>query len=362
MELIDEIERARKKDFRFRDGRILGSMCTEPHAIGKKIYAKFIETNLGDPELFRGTKELEEKAIKFIAKLLHAPPGYAGVMTSGGTESNITALWVFREASNKVNVVLPRHAHFSFEKALSMLKMKAIVVGGKYNMKARDFKKAVNEKTCCGVAIAGNTTYGYVDEIEEIADFCHDENIFLHVDAAFGGFVLPFMEDAPKFDFSLKGVSSIATDAHKMGLAPIPAGFLFFRKNWLNLIRVRSKCTHTKYQASMLGTRPGAAAAAAYAVMRHIGMDGYRKIVKKCLSVTAHLIRKLDEFGIEYVKPVLNVVAIKCDAVRVAKELKKRGWMVGFDEDEGVIRIVVMPHVKKKFIDEFVLALKEVIE
>lgn len=76
MEIIEEIERARKKDFEFKSGHILGSMCTSPHPIGKKIYSKFIETNLGDPELFKGTKELEEKAIEFVAEMLHAPKGY----------------------------------------------------------------------------------------------------------------------------------------------------------------------------------------------------------------------------------------------------------------------------------------------
>lgn len=361
-ELMKEIEEARKKDFKFRESHILGSMCTSPHPIGKKIYAKFIETNLGDPELFPGTKELERKATEFVAKLLHAPSGYVASMTSGGTESNITAMWIFREASKKREVVMSRHAHFSFEKALRMLDMKGVVVKGKYNMTAKDFKKAVSKETCCGVAIAGNTTYGYIDEIDAIADFCYDEHIFLHVDAAFGGFILPFLKNAPKFDFSLKGVSSIAIDAHKMGLSPIPAGFLIMRKNWLDLIRVRSKCTHTRWQASLLGTRPGAAAAAAYAVMHYMGIEGYKKVVEKCMRNVAYLKKLLDEHGIEYVPPRLNVLAIKCDASKVAEELKKLGWMVGVDENEGIIRLVIMPHVKKKFIAEFVEELKKVIE
>ena len=360
--LMDEIEKARKKDFKFKEGHILGSMCTNPHPIGKKIYMKFIETNLGDPELFKGTKELEEKAVNFIANLLHAPKEYKGIMTSGGTESNITAIWIFREASKKNEIILSKFAHFSFEKALSLLKMRAKIVDGKYNMKARDFKKMASNKTCCGVVIAGNTTYGYIDEIEEISDFCYDENIFLHVDAAFGGFVIPFLKNMPKFDFRLKGVSSISIDAHKMGMAPIPSGFLLLRKNWFDLIRVRSKCTHTKFQASLLGTRPGGNAAAAYAVMNYIGMGGYKKIVEKCMDVTIYLTKLLDKNGIEYVKPVLNVVAIKCDAIKVAEKLKKIGWMVGIDEGENVIRIVVMPHVKKKFINEFVSDLKKVIK
>jgi len=359
---MDEIKKAREIDLKFDDGHILGSMCTKPHSVGKKVYAEFMETNLGDAELFKGTKSLEEKAIKFVAKMVHAPSGYAGCITSGGTESNITSLWVFREVSKKREVVLPRHAHFSFNKALNILSMKGVFVNGKYNMRARDFKKAVTSETCCGVAVAGNTSYGYIDEIEEISDFCKEEHIFLHVDAAFGGFVIPFLENMPLFDFRLEGVSSISVDGHKMGLTPIPSGFLIMRKNWLDAIKIRSKCTHTKWQIGMLGTRPGAAAAASYAVMHHLGMEGYRKIVKKCMDVTHYLVKLLQKNGIEYVEPVLNVVAIKCRADKVAESLKKMGWMVGVDEEENIIRVVVMPHVKKRFIKEFVTDLKEVIE
>lgn len=362
MDLINELGYARKKDHKFSSGHILGSMCTSPHPIGKKTYMKFIETNLGDAELFKGTKELEKKAIDFVADLLHAPSGYSGIMTSGGTESNITALWICRELKKADEVLIPKLAHFSFEKAASLLKMKTRIVEGKYMIKAKDFKKAATEKTKCGVAIAGNTTFGYVDEIEEIAEFCRDENIFLHIDAAFGGFVIPFLYKIP-FDFRLKGVSSMSVDAHKMGMSPIPSGFLLLRKNWLKTIEVRSKCTHTKFQASLLGTRPGAAAAASYAVMHYLGKEGYKKIVRKCMDVTKHLTELLDKGNIKYVDPVLNVVAIKVrDAIGVAEKLKKLGWMIGFDEENEVIRIVVMPHVKKKFIEEFVKDLKKVVK
>jgi len=362
MDLMNALEHAREKDYKFSSGRILGSMCTSPHPIGKKAYMKFIETNLGDQELFKGTKELEKKAVGFIADLLHAPSGYTGIMTSGGTESNITALWICRELKKADEVLIPKLAHFSFEKATSLLRMKARIVEGKYMMKARDFKKMATKKTKCGVAIAGNTTFGYIDEIEDIADFCYDENIFLHVDAAFGGFVIPFLYEIP-FDFRLKGVSSMSIDAHKMGVSPIPSGFLLLRKNWLKSIEVRSKCTHTKFQASLLGTRPGASAAASYAVMHYLGKEGYKKIVRRCMNVTKHLTKLLDESNIKYVKPVLNVVAIKVrDAIGISKKLKRMGWMVGFDEENGVIRVVLMPHVKKKFIEEFVKDLKKVVK
>jgi len=277
MEIIKELEEAKKMDASFEN--ILGSMCTPPHEIAIKAYEMFIETNLGDYELFKGTKQIEDKAIKWVANFMHAPYSYAGLLTSGGTESNITALWIFKKLSGKKEIVIPEQAHFSFMKASSILDLKLNVVDSKYFMEAKDVRKKISDKTACVVAIAGNTPFGYIDEIEEIAEICSDENVFLHVDAAFGGFIAPFVSQKV-FDFRTK-ISSLCIDAHKMGMACIPCGFLLIRnKEWIEEIKVRSRCTHTKFQASLLGTRPGASAASAYAVMNHLGYEGYKKIAK----------------------------------------------------------------------------------
>ena len=358
--LIEVLNKAKEKDANFN--RIFGSMCTVPHEMARKAYEMFIETNLGDYELFKGTKELEEKAIQWIAKLFHAPSSYAGLLTSGGTESNITALWIFKKLSGKNEVVLPKQAHFSFIKASSLLDLKLNVIECKYRMNASDVKKHISSSTSCVVAIAGNTPFGYVDEIEEIAEICSGENIFLHVDAAFGGFIIPFISNK-LIDFRAK-ISSICVDAHKMGMACIPCGFLLLKeKKWLEEIRVRSRCTHTRFQASLLGTRPGAAAAGAYAVMHYLGYKGYETIAKKCMENTAYMIKLLDREGIKYVEPELNLIAIKTKNVGVmVDKLSKLNWYVGADEENGIIRIVIMPHVSKEMINKFVSDLKKVME
>jgi len=354
------LQKAKEKDAKFE--RILGSMCTFPHEISIKAYEMFIETNLGDYELFKGTKEIEKKALEWVAKLFHAPPQHAGLFTSGGTESNITAMWIFKKLSGKEEVVIPKQAHFSFEKAASMLDLKIKVVESNNFMRASDVKRHINDDTACVVAIVGNTPFGLIDEAEEIGDICYDENVFLHVDAAFGGFVAPFVSKKI-FDFRAK-ISSICVDAHKMGMACIPSGFLLLRnKKWLDEIKVRSKCTHTKFQASLLGTRPGGGAAAAYAVMHHLGYEGYERIARKCMENTLILTKLLRENGIEYVEPELNLVAIKAENVEeMVRKLAEKKWFVGRDEENGIIRIVVMPHVTREMINKFVDDLREVME
>jgi tyrosine decarboxylase/aspartate 1-decarboxylase len=358
--ILQELKNVKQKDTMFDN--ILGSMCTIPHEIARKAYEMFIGTNLGDYKIFEGTKWLETKAIDWVAKLVHAPTDYGGMLTSGGTESNITALWISKKLSGKGEIIISKHAHFSLIKAASLLGLKLNVINCKYRMNAIDVKRKLTSNTSCVIAAVGNTPFGYIDEIEAIAELCDNENIFFHADAAFGGFIAPYISDKT-FDFRTK-ISSICLDAHKMGMACIPCGFLLLRKKqWLKEIETRSTCTHTKYQTTLLGTRPGSSAASAYAVMHYLGHTGYLKLSTQCLTNTIYMTNLLDLHKIDYVKPELNLIAIKTkNVIKIAQELAKIGWFVGIDEENDVIRIVLMPHVSKDMINNFVVDLKKVIQ
>jgi len=205
---------------------ILSSMCTPPHPVAVKAHTLFLETNLGDPGLFPGTVSLERLLVEQLADLFHAP-GACGYATSGGTESNIQVLRIARGLCNKPkpNVVLPESAHFSFRKAGDMLglEIRQVPLDSQNRIDPEAVKEVVDSSTCCMVGIAGTTEYGMVDPIRELSSLASDLGIFLHVDAAFGGLVLPFLPGSPPFDFSLSGVMSIAVDPHKMGMSTIPA-------------------------------------------------------------------------------------------------------------------------------------------
>ena len=68
--ILKELEEIHSLDHDYADGRILGSMCTEAHPFAKKVYCEFLDTNLGDPGLFKGTKQIENEVIKSIGDLL----------------------------------------------------------------------------------------------------------------------------------------------------------------------------------------------------------------------------------------------------------------------------------------------------
>jgi len=236
-EVLEELEKKTSEDLTFDSGRILGSMCTYPHPFAVKIIERYIDRNLGDPGLHTGSRKVEEEAVTMLSHLLGLEKGY-GHIVSGGTEANILAVRAFRNLADveEPELILPRSAHFSFIKAGEMLGVKLVWAELKedYSVNVRDVEGKITDNTIGIVGIAGTTGLGVVDDIPALSDLALDYGLPLHVDAAFGGFVIPFAKalgyDIPDFDFRLKGVKSVTIDPHKMGMVPIPAGGIIFRE------------------------------------------------------------------------------------------------------------------------------------
>lgn len=369
--ILKELNFLQQRDFRFSSGHILGSMCTQPHPIAREVYLRFLETNLGDPELCPGTKEIESRFLQFIAHLLHAPKTAVGQIVSGGTEGNITAMWLAKKLSGKKEIVLPVSAHFSFQKIASLVGMKLVEIPltKDYVMDLSSLKKKMGKNTAAVVGLAGSTELGTIDPIPEISTLCSDEQVFFHVDAAFGGFIIPFLKkleyNVPDFDFLLKGVSTISIDSHKMGYAAIPLGTLMIRKQqWLESISVESPYISSEKQAGLLGTRSGAPVAAAYAVAQYLGYEGYTAMVRTCMEVTTYTERRINELGLGLVmKPTMNVLGVKLKKPgRVVKKLSEKGWRVNKVQRLSCIRLVLMPQITKEIIDEFIPVLRKTCE
>ncbi len=370
-EILKELNDFKKRDYRFSNGRILGSMCTQPHPIAREAYITFLETNLGDPELFPWTKQIESNLIQFIKELLHAPKTATGQIVSGGTEGNITAMWIAKKLTGKKEIILSKSAHFSFQKMASLMDMKLVTVPLTKNY-TLDFTKVqdkITKNTAAVLGIAGSTELGTIDPISELSDICYDENVFFHVDAAFGGYILSFLKelhyDVPDFGFQLKGVSTISIDSHKMGYSAIPLGTLVIRESkWLDQISVDSPYISVRKHAGILGTRSGGPVAAAYAVARYLGMEGYKKVVENCMNTTRYTEEKLAEIGLNLViKPPMNVLGVKLSKPKdVAKKLSEYGWRVNTMDHLSCIRIVIMPQITKKIIDDFIPILEKACE
>ncbi|ENN96602.1 L-tyrosine decarboxylase [Methanocaldococcus villosus KIN24-T80] len=365
-EILDELKKYREMDLKYEDGKIFGSMCSNVFPITKKIVEMFLETNLGDPGLFKGTKLLEEKAIKLIGELLNNKNPY-GHIVSGGTEANLMVLRCIKnmckERNEKPIIVLPVTAHFSFEKGRDMMDLNYIYAPIKKDLTVDEkfVKDAVEDYNASAiVGIAGTTEFGTVDNIEELSKIAKDNECYIHVDAAFGGFVIPFLKKKYKFDFSL-GVDSITIDPHKMALCPIPAGGIVFKNIGYKkyLITEAPYLTETA-QATILGTRVGYGAACTYAILKYY-KDKIREIVNVCMENSYYLYKKLKENGFDVIKPTLNIVNIlDDDYINTYNKLKEKGYYLSICKNLKALRIVVMPHVKKEHIDALIEVLKEI--
>jgi tyrosine decarboxylase / aspartate 1-decarboxylase len=332
---------------------ILSSMCTVPHSVAVRAHCMFMETNLGDPGLFSGTTSLEQLLIKRFADLFHCP-GAGGYATSGGTESNIQALRLaktLRHDSRKPNVVLPESAHFSFKKACDILglTMRKAPLMRDFRMDADAAAELIDKNTVALVGVAGTTEYGMVDPIAGLAKIAGRHDLFFHVDAAFGGMVIPFLKKPVPFDFAEKGVTSIAVDPHKMGMSTIPCGCLLTREpDQLAALNIDTPYLTVRQEYTLGGTRPGAPVAGALAVMDYLGMEGMRAVVAGCMKNTQRLITGMETFGIpRAATPDVNVATFVCDRARVPGP-----WTVSWTCRKH-LRIVCMPHVHRDRIEAF---------
>lgn len=374
-EIFEELEQYQKKDMKYSDGRILGSMCTEAEPIAKEVFYKFINSNLGDPGLFPGTKAIEDKAIKMIGSLVSIDNPYGHIVT-GGTEANLMAMRAARNYARRYKnitepeMIVPKSAHFSFKKAADMFGMKVVEADmDGYLIDVNSLENKINKNTAVIVAIAGTTELGLIDNVEEIAEIAKKHDIYLHVDAAFGGFVIPFLKeegyDFPKFDFSLDAVCSMTIDPHKMGLSVIPSGCILFRdKKYLDVMAVKAPYLTKKEQSTIVGTRSGASSAATLAVMESLGREGYRKLALDVMDKTMMLKEGLEDIGYDLVvEPQLNIVAFyhkDIDTDYLADLLEQRGWRVSTSSYPKAIRVIVMKHISRDNIRDLLVDLKAI--
>jgi tyrosine decarboxylase/aspartate 1-decarboxylase len=371
-EVFETLRNFKEQDMTYRSGKILGSMCTYPHEVGVKAYCMFLESNLGDPGLFQGTKTMENEVIAMFGNLLGKNNVYGHIIT-GGTEANIMAMRAARNSSEIKNpeIIIPKSAHFSFKKAADMLclKIKEAELDDNYCINLESVNDHISNHTIAVVGVAGTTELGKVDPIEELSNICLDNDIFLHVDAAFGGFSIPFLNEIgynlPKFDFTLPGVCSITIDPHKMGLTPIPTGGILFRdKSYMEAMSIETPYLTEDRQSTIVGTRTGASTAATWALMKYLGRNGYKKVAERCMELTRLLAQGVHESGFLLVtEPQLNIVAFNSEELTVWEiedRLEKRGWAVSIASYPQAIRIIVMPHLNKEHIESFLTDLREI--
>lgn len=333
--------------------RVLSSMCTVPHPQARDAATRFLATNPGDPETYPGVATLEAETISLLGDIVELDDPY-GYVTSGGTEANLQAVRAARNLADTddPNVVVPESAHFSFQKAADVLdiELRLTPVDEEKRADVDAVTEHIDAETVLVVGVAGTTEYGRVDPIPALADLAHDADAHVHVDAAWGGFVLPFTNE--KWNFDHANIDTMAIDPHKMGQAAIPAGgLLAAAESTLDALAVDTPYLESTGQATLTGTRSGAGVASAYAAISAQWPDGYRENYERAVRLASWFADEMDRREFPVVEPHHPIVAVDLPTP-LFEGLTDEGWRLSRTA-AGELRVVMMPHVTKESLQSF---------
>lgn len=369
------LDAAKARDVSWRRGRMAVFfywLDEETERVGQEAYRRFwTENNLGQ-RAFPSLARLESEVVQMGLHLLHAPTGAGGTFTSGGSESIFLAMLAAREKAGITggNVVLPDTAHLTFDRACWYLGLEArrvpVTAARVADMAAME--AAMDARTIALVASAPCYPFGTMDPVAELGALAAARGAWLHVDACVGGFLNPFLDGLPAWDFSAHpGVASISADIHKHGMAPKGASLLLVRDEALRAhhrfeSRAWARGLYAAHTAQ--GTRPGGAVAGAWAVMRHLGLEGYRRCAARIMAARADIVEGIATVpGLEAL-PGRHAILVyrSSDAAlpigAVADGLERRGWLVSRQAEPEGIHLHLNP-LHAEVAGDYVAALRE---
>lgn len=349
-ELTSMLSEHKTGDAQWKNGRTFGFVYHPGDQFAKisEAYQEaFRYESTLNPAAFPSLLKFEKELIGMAGDLVHGDQHVAGSVTSGGTESIFLALKVARDLAMEkgkkdipFEVILPETAHPAFLKACHYLSLKPIVVpvDSDYRADTAAMQDAINPSTILLACSAPCFPCGVVDPVRQLGKIALEQGLLLHVDACMGGFMLPFMEDlgypVPEFDFRVPGVSSISMDAHKYGYAPKGVSMILYRNREL---RRKQFFIHTEWPGGIFasttfsGTRSGGPLAGSWAIMNHLGREGYRSLAFKVMETTRTLregIEAMDELQIVG-DPSMSVLAFTSrmgNIYTIGDALARKGW------------------------------------
>lgn len=322
----------------------------DTQSLSDAAYHHFAGSNGLDPTAFPSFVHFENDLVDFARGLLGGGPEMVGSVTSGGTESIILACKAARDAARAVGLedrgvlVLPITAHAAFHKAAAVLDLEVrhTDVDDQFRADPDAIAAAIDDRTVAVVASAPSYAHGVVDPVADIGRITSERGVWLHVDACVGGFVLPFLDDAPAFGFDVPGVRSISADVHKYGYAPKGASLVCYGSADDRAHQYFATANWTGYPVAnpvLASTRSGGPIAAAWAVVQHLGVEGYRQATAHSWAATRTIVDGLaaaDTSAEVVVEPDGPLFAVVSDNVfRHAERMRQRGWMTSVTPSFG---------------------------
>lgn len=325
--------------------------------------------------IFKGTQKIEQDLIKLCSEEIFKGPknGQDGYVATGGTEANLQALWIYRNYFQKeygaslesIGVLYSEDTHYSIFKGCNLLGINPYVA--KVNKDSRqidpfELKKLLVKAQENGIKYfivvinLSTTMFGSVDEIDPISNEldAFDFLFKIHIDAAFGGFIYPFIKENSQHDFSNSNVSSISIDGHKMLQTPYGTGLFLIRKGYMHYAKTEEAQYVPGLDFTICGSRSGANAVVIWMLLMTYGSDGWKHKMLNLIHRTDHLCKQLDFLGIKYFRnPNVNIVTIYGNQIPEKVALKYELVADTYEQKAQWWKIVVMDHVSIEILDKF---------
>jgi glutamate decarboxylase len=372
----------------------------EPEA--DRLMAETFDKNMIDKDEYPQTAEIERRCVNIVADLFNAPTtgDAVGVSTIGSSEAvmlgGLAMKWQWRQRqeaagkpTDRPNMVLGSNVQVVWEKFCRYWDVEpryAPMAHGRYVVDTDDVMERVDENTIGVIPILGTTYTGEFEPIEEIHDRVvafnaeHQLDVPIHVDAASGGFVAPFLHQDLLWDFRLPQVKSINVSGHKYGLTYPGLGFAIWRSND---DLPEELVFHVNYLGGDMPTftlnfsRPGNQIVGQYYNFVRLGREGYTRIMETLRGIAMHLskrISEIDPFEVISDGSAIPVLAftVPDDAgftvFHVSDQLRTWGWQVpaytmpADATDVAVLRIVVREGFSLDLADSLLAKLREAVD
>ncbi len=338
-------------------------------------YAGSASVNGLDPTAFPSLLATENALVAAAAKLLGGDARTVGNVTSGGTESLILAVKAARDSRPEVTVprlVIPASAHAAFAKAAAYLRVALDIVPVDpvtLRPSVAGMAQALGPDTVLVAVSAPSYAHGVVDPVVGVAAVAAERGVRCHVDACFGGWILPYLRRlgvaVPEFGLDLPGVTSLSVDLHKYAYAPKGVSVLLHKDAGYRRPQYFAWADwpgYTMVNPVISSTRSGGPIAAAFATLRHLGDAGYLALAGQTWSAVTALATAVSTVdGLELlVQPASSVVCFVStdpglDLFVLADELAVRGWHVqpqhGYREIPASIHLSVTASVAPRAAD-----------
>lgn len=373
---------------------------------GTRIMNEAVGINYIDETEYPRVAVMCGRCINMVANMWHSPEknewktGAVGIGSSEACMLGGVAAWLrWRErrkaagkSYDKPNLVMSTAYQVVWEKFCQLWQIEMRTVPITHEHPTLDIAKAIetcDENTICIVPIAGVTWTGMNDDIEALDKALEEYNtktgydIPIHVDAASGGFILPFLAPEKKWDFRLKWVLSISTSGHKYGLVYPGLGWVVWRDKSYLPDEMNFSVNYLGANITQVGlnfSRPAAQILAQYYNFLHLGEEGYKEIHSNSMAIAEYchdVIGKMPCFR-NYSKTLDNplfIWYIDPEYAKTAKwtlfdlqdKLMQKGWMVPAYtmpkniEDMVVMRIVVRQGMSRDMADMLIGDIKDAV-